>query len=143
MVLQIISGTVRKLTKEELSSDKDFSRYGYKWVVESDYIYKNGNITVTVPESFLTDGATGGPDYGCSWIFHDWLYATHKFDNDVECTRREADEVMSIILDNERLNLYQKVFNFITGIDICCCFSSSWENYEERGPQFLGNEEDW
>ncbi len=135
--LRISSGTIRNLTKEEIESNPEFEKWGYCWVVESEYKYEGDIICITVPKGFLTDGSSGGPDYGCSWLFHDWLYATHQFDGNVKCTRDEADEVMESVLKSERLGGYCKIFELISDIDIFGLFSSAWESSGHRGPQFL------
>ena len=140
--LRITCGTIRALTPEEKNG---WTCQGYCWVVLTPYKYECGDNIITVPVGFLTDGSSGGgPDYGCSWLFHDWLYSTHCFDFDDAaepkprmCTREEADEVMSIVLNNERLSFYLKVFNILSEVNICYCFSRAWESSGNRGPQFL------
>ena len=145
--LRITCGTIRALTREE---KKQWESQGYCWVVVTPYTYECGDKKITVPAEFLTDGSSGGgPDYGCSWLFHDWLYANHCFDLNEDpieaddasanCTREEADEVMSTVLTNERLSIYLSVFNCLSGFNICYCFSRAWESSGKRGPQYLKN----
>ena len=149
--LKVTCGTIRALTREE---KKVLCSEGYCWVVETPYKYECGDVCITVPAGFLTDGSTGGPDYGCSWLFHDWLYATHCFDPIEQvlgtpsessgsnvtprpCTRAEADEIMRIVLENERQSLYLKVFNILSGYNFCYCFSQAWDSSGQRGAQYL------
>jgi hypothetical protein len=143
--MRITCGTIRPLTKSESKQYKD---QGYCWVVVDPYTYENGDIKITVPIGFLTDGSSGGPDYGCSWLFHDWLYATHCYecsDNTTsavmtQCSRSDADNVMSLILDSERLSIYLRIFNLISYFNFFWCFSRAWHNSGLRGPQFLESE---
>ena len=139
--LRITCGTIRALTREE---KKQWDCQGYCWVVVTPYTYENATRKITVPAGFLTDGSSGGgPDYGCSWLFHDWLYSTHCFDSNDDgggatCTREEADQVMStVLINNERLSLYLSVFNFLSGVNLCYCFSRAWDGSGKRGPQYL------
>ena len=138
--LNITYGKLRPLTRAER---EQFASQGYCWVVVTPYMYQYNGNRITVPSGFLTDGSTGGPDCGCSWLFHDWLYATHCFDQNeeekVSCARADADEVMRIILENERLSLYLKGFNLLSTIDFGWCFSRAWESSGQRGPQLLGD----
>lgn len=147
--LRVTCGTLRALTREE---KKQWCSEGYCWVVETPYKYECGDVCITVPVGFLTDGSTGGPDYGCSWLFHDWLYATHCFDpaepsksnsstvTPRRCTRAEADEIMRIVLENERQSLYLKVFNMLSEYNFGYCFSRAWTSSGKRGPQFLNRD---
>ncbi len=133
--MRIVCGTLRPLTCEER---KVYKSQGYCWVVTEAFEYENDGKKIIVPKGFLTDGASGGPDYGCSWLFHDWLYANHKFhDSSEDCTRQDADFVMTCILDNERLSFYLRFFNIISYYDILWCFSRAWNKSGQRGPQFL------
>ena len=47
------------------------------------------------PAGFLTDGPEAGAARGTSWLYHDYLYATHAFSSGGGCTRAEADQVNS------------------------------------------------
>lgn len=129
----IEEGKIRPLTPEERER---WESSGYCWVTLSQYRYKYRGITVTVPPGFLTDGSSGGPDYGTSWIFHDWLYATHRFD-ERECTREEADRVMSTVLGKEKLSWYLSAFNLLSYFNPMWAFSRAWYSSGERGPEYL------
>ncbi len=83
-------------------------------------------VWVTVPAGFLTDGATCGPDCGVSYLFHDLLYEKHRFDDGTCCTREQADQLMTLILEQEGRCLYARVFDFLATRDPCSAFSDSW-----------------
>jgi hypothetical protein len=131
-------GTIRALTKTERELEI-CCQNKYCWVVTEPYEYHDdlNGVHITVPKGFLTDGSTGGPDYGCSWLFHDYLYATHCFDGNVYCTRQEADEIMENILRRENMNLYCKAVSFLSQVNLFWLFSDAWESSGKRGPQFL------
>lgn len=109
----------------------------YKWVTlgESRWTCKSGEVIV-IPKGFLSDGSSGGPDIGFSWLFHDYLYATHKI-GDRECTRKEADNIMATILKWERAPIYRKVFVIISRINPFWLFSKAWKESGKRGAEFL------
>jgi len=130
--MKIIRGKLRKLTPHER---KKYPKY--KYVTLSKYYYKHKGKICKVPPGFLTDGSSGGPDYGVSWIFHDYLYATHKFESGEICSRQEADKVMKKILNGEKLTFYCWIFVILAKINIFCLFSRAWKKSGERGPEFL------
>lgn len=115
----------------------------YKWVTlgESKWVCENGEVII-VPAGFLSDGSSGGPDIGFSWLFHDYLYATHKIGDRV-ITRKEADKVMASILRWERASLYRKAFVIVSRVNPFWLFSRAWKSSGKRGPEFLipGKEE--
>ena len=131
--MEIISGGLRKLTHEEASK---FTT-SYKYVTTSPSICRYENIEVFVPVGFLTDGSSGGPDFGRSWLFHDWLYATHKFTSGQVCSRGDADEVMEKVLQHENLHTYRTIFSMLSYWDPLSLFSTAWDTSGYRGPQFL------
>lgn len=132
------TGTLRKLSDEERDVPA-CAQEGYCWVVEQPYSCATPEgLTVTVPVGFLTDGSTGGPDVGCAWLFHDWLYATHAYDDGSVCTQAEADALMSDILKADRMSAYDAVFSFLRWAFCCRCFlSRAWRASGARGPHFL------
>ncbi len=144
--MRIKYGQTRLLNDEEL---KKYDLYGFCWVTTQEYSYENGEDLITVPIGFLTDGASSiGPDAGCSWIFHDYLYATHKFSDGRECVREDADRIMVNILHQEAQEaekLYQRFFymgyktivSWITYYNIFSAFSSAWESSGLRGSLFI------
>ena len=136
--LDIKSGEIRELTREERKKSKT----SYKYVTLSKFEYlktfNDEKYNIIVPKGFLTDGSTGGPDYGTSWMFHDYLYSTHKFSSGQDCTRKEADNVMVEVLKHERLNLYRRVVIKLTNsITLGWLFRKAWRNSGDRGPEFL------
>ncbi len=126
--IRIVSGVIRRLTGiEKLTYPK------YKYVTTTEFSYTNGDDSVIVPTGFLTDGSSGGPDYGCSWLFHDYLYATHCFSGGRRCTRKQADKVMEIVLRNERLTVYCWVFVRLAKINPFWLFSKAWTSSGNHG----------
>ncbi len=130
--LSVVSGTVRRLTGvERLIYPK------YKYVTMSEFSYSNGDRQIQIPPGFLTDGSSGGPDYGSSWLFHDYLYGTHFFTDGKACTRAEADKVMEIVLKNERLTVYCWLFVKLAKLNPFWLFSRAWKNGGERGAEIV------
>lgn len=143
-ILSLVVGEIRELSKKEkelVNSSNDGVERNYQYVVLSEFKYKyeddSGRYEIKIPKGFLTDGASGGPDYGYSWLFHDWLYASHCFSNDRECKREQADQVMKLILQNDRMTWYCWLFNLLSSWNIFCLFSKAWDSSGKRGPEFL------
>ena len=140
--ISLTVGEIRALTRAEQklvnSKDDGISR-NYKYVVLSEFKCTDHEqiCSITVPEGFLTDGSSGGPSIGCSWLFHDYLYATHRFDNGMSCTRQDADKVMSVILENDRMFWYACIFRILAKWNVFWLFSSAWKQSGSRGPEFL------
>jgi len=140
--IEVTEGTIRTLTKEE----KENHQTPYKWAVVHPYTYKCGDRSITVREGFLTDGATGGPDFGGSWVFHDYLYASHQFDDGEACSRVEADQVMQNVLTKEREEdavicaTYAGCFRLgvsqISYWNPFWCFTRAWNSSGARGPEY-------
>lgn len=113
----------------------------YSWVVIKEYKYTDNNICITVPVGFLCDGATLSPDINSSsWIIHDYLYASHKFDDDKqnnkqECTRKQADKIMYNILQYENRYLLSKIFLITAKLNIFNLFQKAWEISGSEGVQ--------
>ena len=134
----VVYGTYRYLTPEEL---EQYPRYKYVTTSESKYINGNGK-TVVVPVGYLTDGWTGAPDHGISWLIHDWLYSTHLFTSGEFCSQREADNIMVKILEYENFKLRRFMCMVLFKLDPFCMFSSAWDSSVVRGPMFLEDGED-
>jgi hypothetical protein len=124
-------GNIRELNMEEKAEYPN-----YKYVVCVPCTCYIGDKTVIIPKGFLTDGSSGGPDYGWSWLIHDYLYATHKFEDDIPCSRREADDIMYRVLLYERHKIYAFVYRVATSI-APCVFNRYWLQGGERGPNFI------
>lgn len=133
--MEVTSGMLRKLTSAE-----KLVYPGYKYVTTSHFRYCKGDYIINVPKGFLTDGSSGGPDYGSSWLFHDYLYATHRFTSGQPCTREQADSVMEEILYNERLSLYCWMFVKLSKLDPFWAFSRAWKTSGARGAQMISYE---
>lgn len=95
---------------------------------------------IVVPKGFCTDGSSKSPDSGISWLFHDYLYATHRFNNETgDCTKIEADEIMKAILVFERMYLFKKVYTVVTKLDPLSLMTKAWRNSGERGMVIINN----
>lgn len=119
-------GNIRELMEEEKLEHPDFI---YVVTEECKCVYNDKEIVV--PPGFLTDGSSGGPDYGWSWLFHDYLYTTHLFANGSHCSRREADTIMYHILRYERQNMYAFAYLMATKI-APCIFAKHWKNDDQN-----------
>jgi len=104
-VLKIKKGTYRKLTDKEKAllktPENNFTTYEY--VVTKSFTFRLvGGKKITIPEGFVADGASNfALDVGISWLLHDWLYATHRYDDQTKCSQDEADQLLSWILWDE------------------------------------------
>lgn len=109
---------------------------GYKYATcgECSWTRENGE-KIIIPKGFLTDGLTGGPSVGFSWLFHDWLYATHKIGDRI-ITKKEADKIMCQILKYERASILRKFVGFIFKLNPFWLVSRAWKTSGRRGPQF-------
>lgn len=130
--MTLISGRIRELT----SSEKNIYK-GYNYVVVEPHTLYIGEKSLSVPKGFLTDGSSGGPSYGRSWLFHDWLYSHHYFDDGTECVREEADLVMSSILYFEQMRFYYRAFVFMAKLNPFYVFSKAWRISGTRGPEYI------
>ena len=137
-MVTLVSGTFRYLTLDE---QEKYPRFKYVTTSESKYIDENGRV-ITVPVGFLTDGNSGGPSTGRSWMIHDWLYSEHKFDSGEPCSRRQADKIMQDILGHEGLCIYRMIFIVVCKLNPCCALSSAWESSGERGAMFMDNDDE-
>lgn len=130
-------GEYRRLTRSERAFLNGYSGKRYKYVVTKEYSIKLGDNRLRIPKGFLTDGATGGPDWGTSWMYHDYLYGTHGWDNGVKICRREADDIMCRVLKEEKRPFYRFLFKAVSRLNPFGLFSRAWRNGEERGVEFL------
>lgn len=155
---RLTTGDFRPLTDAEKKALKPLTATRYKYVVERPFTFEaladvpssDGSDsddyvshTVTVPRGFLSDGASSAPDLGCSWLYHDRLYATHAWDtvapgHDEACSRKEADHVMDMILrNNDRMSAYSWAFSLLARWNIFWLFSKAWKTSGARGPELL------
>lgn len=87
--------------------------------------WTDGNMTrgVTVPRGFVSDGATGAPDKGTGWLYHDYLYTVTQWDDQTPCSRQEADQLMALILEAEGYPWYARGFRLVAACDPCNAFA--------------------
>lgn len=138
MSIRINEGTVRLLTKEERIKTNE----QYYYVVQTPFIVTIDGKQLTVPEGFLTDGASGGPDVTpAAWVCHDYLYAGGKFDNDEAPSRAEADKLMYDILMTHLMYRYARTFWWLSKMNPLWSFSRAWIYSHTRGIQLLQNYE--
>lgn len=112
------------------------NHHPYKYVTEGICVWNHGNEKITVPKGFLTDGSSGGPDFGFSWLIHDYLYSSHNI-NGRKITRQEADQIMADILKYERAPRYRRLVAFIFKCNPFWLCSRAWKKSGKRGPEFL------
>lgn len=134
MVLET-RGRVRPLNPAEKERAK--SRAPYRYVVVDEHTLQWRGHSVCVPAGFLTDGSSGGPDYGRSWLYHDFLYATHKFSDGAPCSRAQADRLMREVLAAENHRVYSRVFGVLSRANPFWLFSKAWASSGARGPEYL------
>lgn len=139
--LYVEYGSYRQLTKEELLCIP--SNRKCKLVVTSAYTYSKGDKYIHVPVGFLSDGATGVPDLGASWLYHDYLYDNHKFTSGQKCTRVEADKILSEIARHEGWRylpwLIGKVFKMNPFYIPSYCWRRAGNKGEENIKDFILN----
>lgn len=82
---------------------------------------------VTVKRGFKTDGATCAPDFGSAHVFHDHLYRYKSFEDGSPCSRREADEIMTLVLRREGYRVWAALFSTATSCNPCCVFTFAWK----------------
>jgi hypothetical protein len=81
--------------------------------VERKYFSPRYRKWLTVERKFKCDAATWAPNIGISWLFHDKMFATGKWDDGTPIKWREANRVMQDIQELEGLpkwvrKLYRK-----------------------------------
>lgn len=135
--MQIVEGSYRELTDDERETvrvvypDRDF-----RYVCTSEYICTHEGRCITVKCGFMSDGASSAPDFGISWWFHDWLYATHQFDDGTPCSRRRADIIMCDVLIYENDYLYYAAMGIASWLNPFKRFSWSYARSGAQGPKY-------
>ena len=137
MVKFLQVGKWRYLSPDEKNGLKNTAGCDFKLVVTHPYIFTDHKkkLTIVVPIGFLSDGDSGtGINKGASWIIHDMLYATHRYENNCDyiVSRKEADEIMAAIL------LYERRFFYWIAFKIGLCLfrrqlENAWDNSGMRG----------
>lgn len=140
--MNIKHGNYRELTEKER---KQYTS-NYKYVMLSEYRYENNGKVIRVPRGFLSDGSTSSPDRGYAWVFHDYLYATHKFEDGTPCTQNEADAIMVEIINETEyktwygtmyMSMYSAMSSAVFYLNPFYLTTSAWNSSGERGPEFL------
>lgn len=110
----------------------------YKWCTMGLAEWKvNETEKIIIPKGFLTDGSSGGPDFGFSWLFHDFLYRTHKIQGR-QITRQEADKIMFEIMKFERVNkMYRQIVKIIFKLNPFFLCSKAWKESGRIGAEYL------
>jgi len=131
--MYIQRGACRELTKTEKCHYPDC-----KYVVTTEYQLRCSKYAwnIVVPRGFVCDGMTFGPDVGCSWIFHDYLYVAQEFSDKRPCTKREADRVMKKVLKEEKR--YFILFGYTFALKFCkCIMKRAWNDDKWLGVRIL------
>jgi hypothetical protein len=138
-IIEITQCRIRRLNQIERELIYAKSGFKYKWVTTSTSTLIHDNFIIIIPKGFLTDGNSGGSDFGNAWLFHDWLYATHKIGSKDDITIQQADQLMKDILVFERAPIHSRLFSCISRCNPCCLFTSAWQVSGQRGPQFYND----
>jgi hypothetical protein len=112
-------GMLYELRESEIAKwserSKNGTRYKYatigKFKIEFTLRKKSevSECKVTVPHNFLSDGADVAPDWGVSWLFHDYLYATHAVKKrNFECARGSGEKVF-VVRSRSKLSTEKKI----------------------------------
>lgn len=133
-IIEIEEGYIRVLTKDE----KKMYNNRYSYVVTQEYKCRirltptacdKDIITLIVPENFLLKfNYMLSPDWGCGWVFHEWLYASREFKSinafeycpslnnyneynvPIRCTKEKADELLYLFLEKENISIYHTIW---------------------------------
>lgn len=141
--IYVLKGQYRRLNSQELNIINSKSVSTYSLVVTDTYEYHDNikDIHITVNPGFLSNGCNVLPDIdSSSWIVHDYLYATHEYDNDMTCSQYEADHIMYDILCYEN-TWTTKIVAFLYKIAITLnpfyLFTKAWNSSGSRGPEYF------
>ena len=146
-------GKIRELSDTEQEKLCMMGYTNYRWIVCEEYVYNfyfplnKRRVKVTVPNGFVCDGASNfikkidiPRDMGFYWVIHDWLYATHTFDDGTECTRKDADAIIPRCLIREWQTLLIP-FRFLLSMIYLAPSNTrpqkAYENSGKRGPVIL------
>jgi hypothetical protein len=134
--MEVTVGTHRTLTHDER---RQYPTMNYVVTAPYELRHPGKHWHVVVPVGFLCDGSSGGPDWGCSWVFHDMLYCTQMFHDGRPCRRRDADRLMSCVLRWERRWAYWACYNVAVRA-LACLFARAWREGRKRGLLLLKSE---
>jgi len=133
--MKLTYGSIRPLLIDELCLLP--AQRQYRLVVVKPYVYEENDKKIVIPSGFLTDGATGIPDIGKSWLFHDYLYSSHQYTSGQKCTRKEADALMCKIAEYEGWKPLSVVCRAFFSFNIFYVATYAWRNSRKDGPEFL------
>lgn len=119
---------IERFADSETSSDESSDPYSI-----SDAEFPPDVRHICVPKGFLSDGSSGTPDITFAWVFHDYLYATHRFTSGQECTRKEADDLMVTILKRNGHKFYGSLAAAAFYMNPFWVFSRAWNKSGARG----------
>ena len=135
-------GNKRRLTTQEKNMYP-----GFVWVTTSEYRAEyfcsksNKKYCVRIPPNFLSDGCTMCPGkdemYGNGWIFHDYLYSVHQYDDGVYSTRKEADDFFLKVMKHENLHLLRRIGLIVARLNPFKLLTKAWKKSGDRGPMFI------
>ena len=73
----------------------------YEITKELCYFSRRYKKLITIPEGFKCDGASGVPNIGNGWKFHDWLFYKGTFDDSTRCSFHQANIILGDVLKDE------------------------------------------
>jgi len=140
--IQIHQGEYRRLNEDEREVVREKGQR-FTLTIEEPYVCFYNNYRLNIPKGFMSDGATSAPDLGIAWMFHDWLYYTHKCieidretgeEKEVEVSRKLADDFLLDIMRIEGYTflswIYKKVFRW----NLLGKPSKGWNKSGRTGP---------
>ncbi len=104
----------------------------YRWASVGPCIWINKGKKIIIPAGFLSDCPVSP---GWSFFFHDFLYATHKIENE-EIDENEANRVFADILDYERIPFLKRLAITIFKWNPFGIVRQAWNSSFQRGPEF-------
>jgi len=101
-------------------------RDGKNYMVLDPYQVFWHERNLTVPRGFLSDGSTMSPDYGWGWLFHDYLYRFHQWDDGTPCSQQDADNLLADVEAYEGHTIFAKLIRCVSKCNPCCQFTRAW-----------------
>jgi hypothetical protein len=106
-------------------------KQGADYIVEEPYcvslICGGAKKKVTVPVGYSSNGSNCSPDIGFGWLFHDWLYYRHCFDDGSECTKIQADNVLEKVSIFIGDSVYGKIAGTVLKLDPFGLATDAWK----------------
>ena len=127
---------VTRLTYDEKAKYPD---YKYKSVGIHELWW--GDKYLKIEPGYLTNGSTSSPDgFGnwtfSWWLYHDYLYDTHKWTNGKPCNRHDADLLMYEMIKMNNMNISSSIFWMCTKF-FSFKFEEAWESGSKIGPIYI------